>query len=541
MNNGNIENEYSLNEYKTMRELFSQDADIPVSTERRVRQTLASLEDKPAQKVFNVFGRSVQMSRRAAIAAAAALVFAVGGGTALAAGAIHSSLFDTTMGTGISDNSESNTYEDAFGNTHYYPAFERVEVDQAKAEQALGTYVRTIGSQFTNGGTTVTLRDFVMDVNGIGYLSYTLENPDGVEDLIIRYGGSQVDIDPQKTAQPAIVCYGDFDGFDEMSTDDRTVINDSLSTDTSAYLVKTFAVPFPLDKVSTLKAVVGNESVALPIDNPAPAREFRTGDGQHIFNISPLGMTSECLVPDSAECIDRELIITSADGEYVVKSDEQNINNTFFSLAYGVSRAMDEPQGPSYATKAIVFNRLVIPSEITAIRYEADHDIISGEGYVDGYAYGDTDKTEAENPFHFIRADGIEVFVLTRETVEGCSEQDLKDLACFMHGFSSFDELLADKPNATNLADKDFWLQQVSGSLTDGMMTADEAIDYYLGLLDEYYPGTKTEYVELRLDKNDDGTCSWRFVRTNNDALSDASVNANTRTLTYPEIPGLNA
>ena len=225
MNNGKD------NDYNMMRQLFGAETDIPESTERRIAEICASLEDKPQSKIYNIFGCSIALSRKAAIAAAAALVFVVCGGTALAAGLIHSHLYQTTLGTGISDNSEDNTYEDALGNTHYYPAFERVEVDEGQAEQEIGAYITTLDRQFKKGGVTLTLMEFVMDENGIGYLSYTVEDPEGIDGTIIRYGSREAEVDPEKGIAPSIIASGDFDGHDSTFVDDRTVINESLSTD----------------------------------------------------------------------------------------------------------------------------------------------------------------------------------------------------------------------------------------------------------------------------------------------------------------------
>ena len=262
-------------------------------------------------------------------------------------------------------------------------------------------------------------------------------------------------------------------------------------------------------------------------------------------------MTSECLVRDSFECIAKELVIHSSSGDdYVVASDSTNVNNTFFSLCYGESAGESVNAPERNTTVAMVFNRLVVPSEITDIDFEAHHSIISDEDFggaaltlpSEPTAEGAKAPTEAENPFSFLRDDGIFMWVLTKDTIEGCSEDDLKNYACFVHGYGQFDELIADRPNAANLADREYMLSEISGRLNGDMMTADEAVDMYLGLLDRYYPGEREKliYIYLRLDDNGDGTCSWRFAQTNIEALHDANINANTRKLVYPIIPGLN-
>lgn len=524
-------------------EMFSAKPELPESVEKRIKETCAALPERHKTISVRLRGRSITVSRRMVIAAVAALLCVVFAGTALAAGLSHSGLFQTVLGSGKEISENDRIYYDSMGEAHEYPLFERTEVDEQAAELALGRYISRLDRTAEKDGCRVSLGDFVMDENGIGYLSYTFERAEGLDGYIRRYSGSfaALETDVPKELCPDIIVEGGY------SADVYTVINEELSTEASAYLVDIFAVPSPLEGV-TMKLAFGGETFELPTEQLVPVREMTTDDGTHRLEISPLGMTVEHIGHSEGSCEVDELSVLSGEDEYVVLSKQQNVENKYFSVSWGVSTSPDGPQFRNYDTVSYVFNRLVIPEAVTDVRLTAE--MITHAVKPQSPVLHDP-KTLAkpeENPFHYGRSDGVEVYVLTHDTVSGCTDEELKEYHAFTHGFATYDEFKASTEYLNeNAFSRETMLKGCPVSWREGLMTAQEAIDCYIGLVESYYPEqlSRLRYVVLRLEwreNPDESGCvyGWRFVHTSTDAFFDMTINAQTGVPASPMIDGLN-
>lgn len=121
-------------------------------------------------------------ARRAfTLALAAALVLGLGA-AAYAVGA-HSGFFKAAFGTGVPGQAAHSTDviapDGGVLKTETFPEVERVDADDELAEALLGEYVSAVGQSVQIGNYTVTVREAVVDENGLGAVTVDIANPDG--------------------------------------------------------------------------------------------------------------------------------------------------------------------------------------------------------------------------------------------------------------------------------------------------------------------------------------------------------------------------
>ena len=119
--------------------------------------------------------------RMITFALAAALILALGI-TAYALGA-HSGFFHNAFGTGVPGReAKSIDVIDSEGNVvkvENYPAEERVDMNEEKAEALIGTYVSAVGQSVQLGDFTFTVREMAFDADGKGAITVDIDNPKG--------------------------------------------------------------------------------------------------------------------------------------------------------------------------------------------------------------------------------------------------------------------------------------------------------------------------------------------------------------------------
>ena len=112
---------------------------------------------------------------------AAALILGLGV-TAYAIG-VHSGFFYNAFGTGVPGHeAKSVDVIDPEGNVitvEHYPAEERVDMEEERAEDLIGTYVSAVGQSVKLGDYTFTVRDVTVDENGNGAVTVDIDNPKG--------------------------------------------------------------------------------------------------------------------------------------------------------------------------------------------------------------------------------------------------------------------------------------------------------------------------------------------------------------------------
>lgn len=341
---------------------------MPSSFEDRVLATLDGLEDHSVKE--NKGTKKLRPAYRGALIAAVVAVLLMG--TALAVAA-HTDFFHSAYGTGIAGREGSTIVEtDESGNVikvEGYPAVERVETDPEAAEALIGEYVASAKDQSVElCGYTFTLRDYVIDENGIGAITVDVDNPDG---LNIKEDGRYD------------VYAGEFQPFTMWvwaggwPLDTNNLRDTESTTDTHArYVIYIAGGAQSAEELSvrftawngTFMEIDSHEEtngqvfpnydeaeLVIPASDPVPVRSY-VGN-ELTAELSPVGLTLRCGNGASGEgeqLDERSIVIEYADGsEYVVLS----------AFEYNETAALG--RGKTIWT---AFNRLVEVENVTAIR-----------------------------------------------------------------------------------------------------------------------------------------------------------------------------
>ena len=265
------------------------------------------------------------------------------------------------------------------------PAMERVSVDEELAEKLLGAQMTDIDEAVTIGGYKFTFQSFVMDENGLGVLTYTMENPGGFQALKVdedynTFFFDLVDgeISPSVSfelteggrdpSEPGTV------GEDYELISARSFLAEGGS-DTEKQVIAYLGVLDELDGYDTLSITCSSFelphtreelTIDVPLVNLVPAKTF-TSEDNSTAQISPLGITlsSPILKEHRGYSLqDCEFVIHFNDGsEYVVQSDQQIIDNTTVGLI------ADGDVAEKYG-----FSRLVDPNTITQVTLSGSYD-----------------------------------------------------------------------------------------------------------------------------------------------------------------------
>lgn len=347
--------------------------ETPSSFETRVQDTLRGLEETPMRDHHT---KKIRPAARTVLIAAVVAVLLMGTALALAA---HNDFFHSAYGTGIEgQDAFSVPKTDRDGNVvsyEEYPAVERVETDPDTAEALIGEYVVTaIDSSVELCGYTFTIRDYVIDENGIGAIIVDVDNPDG---LNIKEDGSYYAYEGEFSPFNMNLWAGHF------PLDSRELRTAEPTTDTHAqYVVYIAGDPTDSDEWE-IRFMVWNGtfdealtrdlggsgqvfpnydevSLLIPKSEPVPSVRF---EGRELTaELSPVGVTLRVGGGASNEPVvfsRRELVIEYADGsEYTVTSED--VYNEAVSLNIG-------------AVIWTAFNRLVEPENVTGIRVEGYH------------------------------------------------------------------------------------------------------------------------------------------------------------------------
>lgn len=294
------------------------------------------------------------------LALAAALLLALGV-TAYALSA-HSGFFRSVFGTGLEGRDAFEVpITDEDGNlikTEHYPAVERIEVDEELAESLTGGYIAAVGQSAEAGGYSFTVKDLLLDANGIGALTVHVSNPAGHGlSLSSDYGPGG--------HQP--FGWFLFPAGDELHfMDDRDYVVPDTFTDTEADIVFYFTpfTPLPKDAGLTLRFSVYTEGMdppawpkaelSIPAQEKLPCREL-AGDGV-TASLSPVGLT---LRYDAGTLGMDSIVIVYADGSEYTVQGEDLVN---FSVA-----SISPDQTASYYS----FNRLCDADNAAEIRLQA--------------------------------------------------------------------------------------------------------------------------------------------------------------------------
>ena len=333
--------------------------------------TLEEVLDMIAERETRRYaGHSARRGLRAGLIAAA-LVLALSV-TAYAIGE-YTGFFDTVFGNEDipSRQGEHVLYTDGDGNVvseYDLPGQERVPADPDAAQALVGGGTGSVGASVTAAGVTFTVEDFVIDANGLGALTYTMEDPEGFPG--VEFDGSAIRSYPLSGGsllEPRLTVR---DGSGEkISWMDSAQFAAAGGTDTkktvalyfvpvgsmagAAQLELTFSVATGYDAARS-EVQVQEDSVVFPLSGAVPA-ETMTGPEGWTANLSPVGLV---IAPPAGTPLGDDpfddVTLHMADGTAVtVKQTEPYMDN-----------ATAEIIGK---TDAMVFDRLVDPAQVESV------------------------------------------------------------------------------------------------------------------------------------------------------------------------------
>ena len=317
--------------------------------------------------------RWIGKKRIIAFALAATLLMGLGV-TAYAVGA-HSGFFRNAFGTGVPGREgQSVNVTDPEGHVitvEQYPAEERVDMEEGRAEELIGAYVSAIGQSVTLGDYSFTVREVAVDENGNGAVTVDIDNPKGHG--LTPEGSFVGDVVPEPWFGYSV--HGS-EGT-RISSHDRAAAEGYSDTHISFVYSITPAQPLAKEEDIVLRFGLYSRDnsqedaeIIIPAAERIPAVGYST-DGLTAW-ISPIGMRLcfEDAYNDGEyeEYLIRELVVSYQDGSrYVVKSAD--------SVNY-MSAVLDpEDRG----ILQITFNRLVDVDTIQDIRLRVVHNSAHGE------------------------------------------------------------------------------------------------------------------------------------------------------------------
>ena len=334
------------------------------------------------------------VKRLTALALAAALILALGA-TAYAV-ANYTDFFEKTFG---GPDAGEQSYEIPVGpwddgKSHSMEfTVEGEPVDQEKAQALLGDKVAEAAKSITVGDYTCTVEDIAWSENGVGALTYTIENPNGLPDVqtmndvmgFYQWADDWVDVGDGKgrlengpsimpsgavstpiTWESLVAAMMTVDSYNSLTSVTDTRLEGRTYFTLAVEEVQPEALDFYFFSKHTGNDIPLEEQLAnqipeeyrltVPLPEPAEAVELTAEDGW-TARVSPMGL--EITAPGEYALENfptSEMTIHYADGsEYVISGGEANMNNTIFGFVdeSGVQRK--------------VFNRLVDPAAVESV------------------------------------------------------------------------------------------------------------------------------------------------------------------------------
>lgn len=232
-------------------------------------------------------------------------------------------------------------------------------MDAETMQRLVGDYLSTVDAAVEADGYTISLKTFLIDENGSGFMTYTLSNPAGVSYDDFGYGQVGIPMNP-------ILYIGEVGGH---AMDSSIYLDTDASTNTELHLVMYFSDFGNWQKGDELLFSVNNGSdaerrvISITPQAYLPATTFTAESGDTV-TVSALGirMRNPAAVADAVtEVVLDELVLHMADGsQYVVQSEEGNIMNWVVGLCIA-----DEDYHS--IGNAFSFNRVVDVDAVTSV------------------------------------------------------------------------------------------------------------------------------------------------------------------------------
>lgn len=367
---------------RKLHEILGQDLEVPDMVNKKLEQTYALVEKKerPARR------RGLRPLRTVLIAAAAAALLC---GTAAAAYDFYTrqnvavnepQTVQGIVGGGQPSWERKEVYNESGKLDHYWPNRETVAVDPAQAQALLGDYLPESGYQWQIEDYTFTVEGYVLDEHtGTAKFYYTMEHPGGFGEGAVDWQHGWLN---NQVYKPSVM-------FETKSDVDRPWISGRAYVDVERSTQEKVCVVESAASMGGWKAedglrvrfiISGDEHeedgrhysedpivdtyLDLPAVKSLPARNATDAATGRTVELSAIGMT----VYLGESEMGHRIVIEYADGtQYLVMDGSNNIDNADYGLLDG--------EAPNW-TSRMVFNRLVDPSQVTAVivdnqRYEA--------------------------------------------------------------------------------------------------------------------------------------------------------------------------
>ena len=363
--------------------LFRQDWTIPDEVQAGLERSYEQIRQQ-CRKQEEPMKKTYRHALRLLVIAAVITLITV----TAAAIVLHTDFLRSAFGTGI-DSYPAEVITEENGNQWISPANERVEVDADAAEQIVGDHVISAEQTLEVCGYTITVDSYLVDDNGIGVLTYTVEHPDGVTGFDPYHSNRDSDIFEPKVTMDGqwIDCY--------------SYLDQDKVTDVSVTVVMYFCPFEPIKQPRQLEFTVPyllnagqednasedyqrSDTLLLPIESTAETMTYIDSETSVAVYLSPLGMMSDFEpwkqqngldgvrkhpvhqienengelepIETTVEVIPDRIVLHYADGEEYTVKGEDVLNAMVGTISQDSSIQFD------------VFNRLVT-EEVTSIEY----------------------------------------------------------------------------------------------------------------------------------------------------------------------------
>lgn len=257
--------------------------------------------------------------------------------------------------------------DDGKGGLVPVPDMERIPGDVQTTQRLVGQYLSKLDAEMTVDSNTIKLGTFLIDENGLGLLTYSVENPSGVGYTDVGYGEG-IDLPLQPTLH--------FRSPDEGNAlFAKCYVDKETSTDTCLNVVLYFAAGTSFRQGDLLYVTMQDElgqpySIAVQPRTYVPVATLTSGS--ETLTLSPLGMSIRNAHPDREPLVD-ELTLRYQDGsEFTVESSSRSLMN----WVVGCMRGSDDVP---FADNTYVFDRLVDVDAVSSVTLE-------GHQHTDGAA-----------------------------------------------------------------------------------------------------------------------------------------------------------
>ena len=265
--------------------------------------------------------------------------------------------------------------KDAYGNPLDMPDMERPSPDLTETEKLIGAYISDVDGVLTVGENTFTLKSFLVDEKGSGTITWTVENPNGIEYGDAGYG--MVYFAPMAPFdEPRISHYG-VDTPKDKGISSRTVLvseNESRTTLGFATYFGTFSEYQQGDSFVWAVSINGKQETKSIQITPAqhiPVKVLEESRGKQLL-LANLSLTLDH--NSNIESIPGKIVIYFKDGtEYCLQSGDRTVHN----VSAGFWRSNESY---SYDELVLMFNRIIDVDEVACVEMECSWLEVAEEG-----------------------------------------------------------------------------------------------------------------------------------------------------------------